>query len=175
MDTGAGASVGRCNETGARSDIVGVRSTNTVPRHGIEDMYRAERLGLVRLAFLLTGSRDLAEDLVQTAFAAAQDRWSDIDEPLPYLRRVIVNQANEAHRQHYRRPPEQAEPVTHQPEVDETWSELLRLPSRQRAVVVLRFYEDLALTEIARLLDRPAGTVRSDLHRALETLRRTLR
>lgn len=150
-------------------------STNTEPRRGIEDVYRAERLGLVRLAFLLTGSRDQAEDLVQTAFVAAQGRWCEIADPVPYLRRVIVNQANEAHRRHYRRPPDEPEPVIHQPEVDETWAELLRLPSRQRVVVVLRFYEDLALTEIARLLDRPAATVRSDLHRALETLRRTLR
>jgi RNA polymerase sigma factor (sigma-70 family) len=54
-------------------------------------------------------------------------------------------------------------------------AELLRLPVRQRTVVVLRFYEDLPLTDIARLLDRPAGTVRSDLHRALESLPRTLR
>jgi RNA polymerase sigma factor (sigma-70 family) len=65
--------------------------------------------------------------------------------------------------------------VTFQPEIDETWHEVCRLPPRQRAVVVLRFYEDLPLTEIARMLDRPQGTVRSDLHRALERLRRTLR
>jgi RNA polymerase sigma factor (sigma-70 family) len=48
------------------------------------------------------------------------------------------------------------------------------LPHRQRAVVVLRFYEDLSLTEIAALLDRPDSTVRSDLRRALTTLRRSL-
>lgn len=148
---------------------------NAAQRSDIEDVYSAERLGLVRLAFLLTGERDLSEDLVQTAFAAAQGRWADIDDPLPYLRRVIVNQANETHRQRYRHPPEEPEPVTHQPDIDETWAELLRLPVRQRAVVVLRFYEDLPLTEIARLLDRPAATVRSDLHRALDTLRRILR
>jgi RNA polymerase sigma factor (sigma-70 family) len=151
-----------------------VNRANTAQRAGIEEVYRSERLGLVRLAYLLCGERDGAEDLVQTAFTAAQGRWADIDEPLPYLRRVIVNQANEVHRRRYRRPPDGPEPVTHQPDIDETWAELCQLPVRQRTVVVLRFYEDLPLTEIARLLDRPAGTVRSDLHRALESLRRTL-
>lgn len=147
---------------------------NTEPRADIEQFYREERLGLIRLAFLLTGSRDIAEDVVQTAFTAAHARWPTIDDPGAYLRRVVVNQANEIHRKRYRDPPDTVEPVTHQPDIDETWTELLRLPPRQRAVVVLRFYEDMSLTDIARLLERPAGTVRSDLHRALNSLRRTL-
>jgi RNA polymerase sigma-70 factor (sigma-E family) len=140
----------------------------------IEQVYRDERLKLVRLAYLLTGSRDVAEDVVQSAFAAAHSRWSRIEEPVAYLRQAIVNQAKDVHRRRYRRPPDPPEPVTHQPDIDETWHELRRLSPLQRAVVVLRFYEDLPLTEIARLLDRPAGTVRSDLHRALDRLRRTL-
>lgn len=147
---------------------------STEPPPSIEQLYRDRRLALVRIAYLLTGSRDVAEDLVQTAFTAAQARWADIDDPVAYLRQVIVNQANQTHRRRYRRPPDIAEPITHQPDIDETWAELRRLPPRQRAVVVLRFYEDLPLTEIARLLGRPAGTVRSDLHRALDHLRRTL-
>jgi RNA polymerase sigma factor (sigma-70 family) len=137
-------------------------------------VYRDERLKLVRLAYLLTGSRDVAEDVVQSAFAAAHSRWSRIEEPVAYLRQAIVNQAKDVHRRRYRRPPDPPELVTHQPDIDETWHELRRLSPLQRAVVVLRFYEDLPLTEIARLLDRPAGTVRSDLHRALDRLRRTL-
>lgn len=141
----------------------------------MEQVYRESRLALVRLGYLLTGSRDVAEDLVQTAFAAAHARWDGLDDPVAYLRRVVANQANESHRRRYRhRRHVEVEAVTHQPELDETWAELRRLPATQRAVVVLRFYEDLSLTEIARLLDRPAGTVRSDLHRALAHLRRTL-
>ena len=147
---------------------------NTGPAPAIEQVFRDERVALVRLAFLLTGSRDQAEDIVQTAFAAAHGRWSGLDDPLAYLRRVVVNRSQDHHRRRYRRRPPPAVAVTHQPELDETWAELRRLPAPQRAVIVLRFYEDLALTDIARLLDRPEGTVRSDLHRALARLRRTL-
>jgi RNA polymerase sigma factor (sigma-70 family) len=152
-----------------------VSDVNAEPRPDLERVYRDQRMALVRLALLLTGSRELAEDIVQTAFTAAQSRWATIDDHVAYLRRVVVNQASDAHRRHFRR--RQAsivEPVTLQPDIDETWAELRRLPPHQRAVVVLRFYEDLPLTEIARLLRRPPGTVRSDLHRALDHLRRTL-
>ena len=151
-----------------------MRDLNTEPSPAIEDVYRGERLGLLRLAFLLTGARDQAEDIVQTAFAAAQPRWDELSDPLAYLRRVVVNRARDLHRRRYRRRPRLEPAVTHLPEIDETWAELRRLPDRQRAVVVLRFYADLPLTDIARLLDRPEGTVRSDLHRALDQLRRTL-
>jgi RNA polymerase sigma-70 factor (sigma-E family) len=148
----------------------------TRSRPDADRVYREERTALLRLAYLLTGSSDLAEDIVQTAFAAGWGRWDALDDPVAYLRRVVVNQAKDAHRRRYRRRPgPEPEPVTGEPAIDETWAELRRLPPRQRAVVVLRFYEDLPLTEIAVLLDRPAGTVRSDLHRALDHLRRTLR
>jgi DNA-directed RNA polymerase specialized sigma24 family protein len=102
------------------------------PRPSIERVYRDARLGLVRLAYLLTGERDGAEDLVQTAFLAAQPRWAELDDPVAYLRRVIVNQANERHRRRYRRPPDAGEPVTHQPELDETWAAGGRVPHRAR-------------------------------------------
>jgi RNA polymerase sigma factor (sigma-70 family) len=142
----------------------------------VERVYLDQRMALLRLAFLLTGSRDRADDIVQTAFAVAQARWATIENPGGYLRRVVVNQAKDQQRRGYRnRSVGVAEPVTHQPELDETWAELRHLPSRQRAVVVLRFYDDMSLVEIARLLGRPEGTVRSDLHRALDNLRRTLR
>ena len=60
------------------------------------------------------------------------------------------------------------------PEVDETWTQLARLPWAQRAVVVLHYYEDLPLVEVAGLLDRPVATVRSDHRRALDKLRKAL-
>jgi RNA polymerase sigma factor (sigma-70 family) len=61
-----------------------------------------------------------------------------------------------------------------EPELDEAWRFIQTLPVVQRAVVVLRFYEDLGLTEIAALLGRPASTVRSDLRRALRKLKGSL-
>ncbi len=145
-------------------------------RIGFEDAYADLRLPLLRLAFLLSGSRDQAEDVVQTVFTTAYPRWDDIDEPRAYLRRAVVNACNELHRRRAKdrgRPPE-PEPVTAIPEVDETWAVLVRLPARQRAVVVLHFYEDQSLADIGRLLGRPAATVRSDLRRALTTLRSQL-
>jgi RNA polymerase sigma factor (sigma-70 family) len=152
-----------------------VKEMKTQSRPCPDRVYRDERLALIRLAFLLTGSTDQAEDIVQTAFAASYARWDTLDDPVAYLRRVVVNQAKDLHRRRYRRRPPDPEPVTGEAAFDETWTEVCRLPRSQRAVVVLRFYEDLPLTEIATLLDRPAGTVRSDLHRALDRLRRTLR
>ena len=145
-------------------------------RIGFEDAYAALRLPLLRLAFLLCGSREQAEDVVQAVFTTAYPRWDDIDEPRAYLRRAVVNACNDVHRRRARdgRRSAEPEPVTSIPEVDETWAVLVRLPARQRAVVVLHFYEDQSLVEISRLLGRPAATVRSDLRRALTTLRSQL-
>jgi RNA polymerase sigma factor (sigma-70 family) len=142
----------------------------------IEQVYRDYRLTLVRLGFLLTGSREDSEDLVQSAFATASAHWYEIEQPLAYLKRAVVNQASDLHKRRTReRGRPAAEGVTEIPEVDETWAILQRLPHRQRMVVVLRFYEDLPLLEIARLLHRPPATVRSDLRRALGRLRKALR
>lgn len=143
----------------------------------LEETYRELRLPLLRLAFLLTGSRETAEDLVQSAFAAAHPRWQQIVDPQAYLRRSVVNLAKDGQRRDYRmrrllRP--EAEPVTSIPELDETWALVRRLPATQRAVVVLHYYEDLPLVEIGHLLDRPASTVRSDLRRAHTRLRKEL-
>jgi RNA polymerase sigma factor (sigma-70 family) len=143
----------------------------------LEETYRELRLPLLRLAFLLTGSRETAEDVVQSAFAAAQPRWQRIDDPPAYLRRSVVNLAKDGQRREFRRrrlwQPE-PEAVTAIPEIDETWQLVRRLPTTQRAVVVLHYYEDLTLVEIGHLLDRPASTVRSDLRRALDRLRKAL-
>ena len=145
-------------------------------RIGFEDAYAVPRVPLLRLALLLTGSRDQADDFVQSVFTSAYARWDGIDEPRAYLRRSVVNASNDVHRRRAkdRRLPAEREPVTSIPEVDETWAVLIRLPVRQRTVVVLHFYEDQSLADIGRLLGRPAATVRSDLRRALTTLRSQL-
>jgi RNA polymerase sigma factor (sigma-70 family) len=132
-------------------------------------------MALLRLAYLLTGSREQSEDLVHAAFASALPRWGDIEQPLPYLRRAVLNRAADQHRRAARERAIQApEPVTYPPEIDETWTVIQQLSPAQRAVVILRFYEDLPLVEIAALLERPPATVRSDLKRALRHLRKAL-
>lgn len=146
----------------------------------LEEAYREHRDALLKLAYLVGASRELAEDVVQTAFATAQLRWQQIDDALPYLKRAVVNQVKDDQRRRFRRqrhttalhtPPLHVLP----PEVDETWAVIASLPWRQRAVVVLHYYEDLPLNEIADVLGRPAATIRSDHRRALERLRKALR
>jgi len=141
----------------------------------LEAVYRSSSLALTRLAYLLVGDRSEAEDIVQSVFVSAVTRWPTIDEPSAYLRRAVVNRANDVHRRSAR-PAAPTAPMesTGEPHIDETWSLVRALPSTQRAVVVLRFYEDLSLTEIASVLGRPQSTVRSDLRRALLRLRGAL-
>lgn len=150
-------------------------SSSVTPIQSIERVYADHRLALLRLATLLTGSRDHGEDVVQSVFASAHPRWYGITQQLPYLRRAVINASADVHRRlaRDRAVPEPAT-VTSIPEVDETWAVLVRLPARQRAVIVLHFYEDLPLVDIALVLRRPAATIRSDLHRALRTLKKEL-
>ena len=147
----------------------------TASRPSLAQAYREHRSPLVRLAFLLTGSREHAEDVVQTVFASVHDRWDAVEQPLPYLRRAVVYTSADLVRRAGREVtapvPEQ---TTHMPELDDTWRLILALPHRRRTVVVLHYYEDLALVDIAALLGVPAATVRSDLRRALISLRKEL-
>ena len=109
-------------------------------------------------------------------FTTAVARWDAIDDPAAYLRRAVVNRANDVHRRSFRDPAVAVDgsAAIAEPEVDDLWRFVEALPNAQRAVVVLRFYEDLTLADIAALLDRPPSTVRSDLRRALTKLRGSL-
>jgi RNA polymerase sigma-70 factor (sigma-E family) len=137
--------------------------------------------GLVRLAFGLTGDRWMAEDIAQTALAKAYVAWrrvSRADDPDAYLRRILVNASNRRFRR--RRvteqpgdPPETAVdgPADLVSERAALLTALRQLPPRQRAVVVLRYWEDLTDAQIAAALGCSPGTVRSQLSRALAKLR----
>ena len=135
---------------------------------------------MVRLAHLLTGSPELAEDVVHDAFAASAGRWSTLEVPEAYLRRAVTNQARRAARQAGRDRDKTARlgrtvPLSAGlPELDETWALLCALPERQRMALVLRFYEDLSEAEIARLLECRPGTVKSLIHRGLAKVRKVV-
>lgn len=142
----------------------------------MELAYRTHGPGLVRLAVLMSGSRELAEDVVHTVFAEVQPRWGRIDDPPAYLRRAVANRVRDAQRRSFRARavPIVSDVVVGEPSLDETWRLVVRLPARQREVLVLHIYEDLSLVDIADLLDRRPATVRSDLRRALARLRKEL-
>lgn len=153
-----------------------MKTKGDVPGLGFEEAYREHRLTLLRLAYLMSGSHDVSEDAVQSVFTSAHERWDQIEDPLPYLKRAVVNRVKDGQRHRLRllaRTPERPL-VALPPEVDETWAQIARLPWVQRAVVVLHYYEDLPLTEVAAVLDRPPATVRSDHRRALDKLRKAL-
>jgi RNA polymerase sigma-70 factor (sigma-E family) len=137
--------------------------------------------GLVRLAFGLTGDRWIAEDIAQTTLARAYVAWRRVrraDDPDAYLRRILVNTSNRRFRkqrvsEQSGDPPETAVegPADLVGERAALLVALRQLPPRQRAVVVLRYWEDLTDTQIAAALGCSPGTVRSQLSRALDKLR----
>ena len=144
-----------------------------------ESFYREHWRTLTRLAHLLTGSQSVGEELAQEALLATHRRWSEVDNPAAFARRCLVNLARSHQRRMVlqRRHGDDPQPLLHQlpPEVDETWQLIRRLKPDHRAVLVLRFYDDLTIDEIASLLDRPAGTIKSQLHRALAALKENVR
>lgn len=142
----------------------------------IEELYVAERVRFVRLAYLFTGRQDVAEEIVQDAFMACAPRWDRIDRPRSYLRTAVSNGARDWLRR-TKLDRERSEPaVTSQEmEPDELWDALGRLEPRRRIAIVLRFYEDVSDVDIADVLRCRPATVRSLIHRGLNDLRREIR
>ncbi|MBO9520521.1 MAG: SigE family RNA polymerase sigma factor [Nocardioidaceae bacterium] len=135
----------------------------------------ARRPALVRMAYLLCGDEHLAEDLVQSALIKAVGHWRRIgDNPEPWLRRVMVNEHISRWRKHRGRErltadvPDRAAPVVADHGLE---GALAALAPRQRAVIVLRYYEDLTEVETARVLGISVGTVKSQHRDAIARLR----
>ena len=154
-------------------------------RADFEEFVRARRSALLRTAYLLTGDHADAEDLLQRALVKAVPHWSRLrDQPEPYVRRILTRESiSRWRRRRWRevstdRPPEP--PGRLDPgqdgwaERDEVRRALAGLSPRQRAVLVLRYYEDLTERETAEALGLAVGTVKSHHRDALTTLRRTL-
>jgi RNA polymerase sigma-70 factor (sigma-E family) len=157
-----------------------------VDRPGIGEVYLRHSDKAVRLAYLLTGDQALAEDLVQDAFVKLAGRLVHLRDPGAfdaYLRTTVVNLS----RSHFRRKRveraymERARrdvglirapaPDRSVDDREDLWRALAGLTQRQRAAIVLRFYEDLSEAEAATILDCAPGTVKSLVARGLEKLR----
>jgi RNA polymerase sigma-70 factor (sigma-E family) len=145
-------------------------------RESFEHYVQARRPALVRTAYLLCGDAHLAEDLVQGALVKAVGHWRRIgDNPEPWLRKVIVNDHISGWRKHRGR--ERLTDVVPDGPAGEAARDLdlaaalATLAPRQRAVVVLRYYEDLTEQETARVLGVSVGTVKSQHRDAIARLR----
>jgi RNA polymerase sigma-70 factor (sigma-E family) len=140
-----------------------------------EDFYRAQYEPMLRLAYLLTGSRTAAEDIVQDSFVRVQPRYGSLAAPVAYLRKTVTNTSYSWHRRRQREQayqPERLDDVV--PEHDEMWDALAKLPPRRRAALVLRYYLDLSEADIAAALGCRPGTVKSLTHRGLADLKEVL-
>ncbi len=139
-------------------------------------LYATHRDGLIRLAYLLTGSLMTAEDLVQDTFIRVAPRLGGLSEPSAYLRRSVVNACYSWHRRQRRERLAPIDPpaVTMPSEHVEMWDALGHLSAPKRTVLVLRYYLDLPEAEVADLLGWRVGTVKSATHRALRDLRSIL-
>jgi RNA polymerase sigma-70 factor (sigma-E family) len=139
----------------------------------------AQYRSLLRTAYLLVRDRDLAEDLLQTALTKTWFAWGRIDaDPVPYVRRVMVTTSVSWWRRRWRLevptgnlPEPRTSTTGASADAHDLWVAIGHLPARQRAVIVLRYYEDLSEAETARVLDCSAGAVKSHCSRALAKLR----
>jgi RNA polymerase sigma-70 factor (sigma-E family) len=153
------------------------------PEVGFAGFVREHTPALLRTAYLLTGNAQAAEELVQDTLARLYPKWDRVagaDVPLAYVRRSLTNGYINYQRRAARREfahedvPERIDPrdvLTQLADRDEIWNGLRFLPERQRAALVLRFFEDLTDEESAIALGCRVGTVRSLISRGLAALR----
>jgi RNA polymerase sigma-70 factor (sigma-E family) len=150
---------------------------------GFAGFVRENTPALLRTAYLLTGNGGQAEELVQDTLVRLYPKWDRVaaaDVPLAYVRRSLanayINQNRRASRREYAYEdvPERTDPhdaLTQLADRDEIWAGLKLLSDRQRAALVLRFFEDLSDEQTAVALNCRVGTVRSLISRGLAVLR----
>ena len=154
-----------------------------------EEFVSARLAALVRYATVVTWDPHLAEDVVQNVLVRAQPRWNRIgrlEEPEQYVKRMIVNEFLSWRRRRAARSiplgqatldglmPPAPDQMTRRDDRDAMLRLIAGLSPRQRAVIALRFYEDLAVEDIADILGCRTVTVRTHLSRALDALQRAL-
>ena len=145
------------------------------------EFVRAHTASLFRTAYLMTGDYQRAEDVLQAALVRVYQHWPRVDtmdQPAGYARKVVVNQAVSWWRK--RSAHESPLTLSDEPvwdgrvdavaEHERVWQAVLSLPRRQRAVTVLRYYEDMTEAQIADTLGMAPGTVKSHSHAAVRRL-----
>ena len=143
----------------------------------ITSVFEAQYARFCRLAYLLTGDRSRAEEIVMEAFVRSLSRWRSVREPEAYVRRAVVNLSRNRLRRAFleRRPPTDQDSVTLPADpADHIWAAVRALPPRQRAAIVLRYWDDLSDAEISAALGCAVGTVKSQLSKARASLARSL-
>jgi RNA polymerase sigma-70 factor (sigma-E family) len=155
-------------------------------RSSFEAFAEAHGTGLIRLGLMVSGDRGRAEDAAQEALVRVYQRWSRLDDPLAYARRIVVNatrddwrRAERATRAHddagrLGRPHEAADVEASFLQRDALLGALAALPHRQRAVIVLRYLSELSEAETAAVLEISVGTVKRQAFDALARLRQIL-
>jgi RNA polymerase sigma-70 factor (sigma-E family) len=149
---------------------------------GFQEFVEIRYGDLLRTAYLLTGTREAAEDLLQGALLTTMRHWRRVTDPVSYVRRAMVNQRTSLWRRIGSRewltdrPPDRRAPdeTAAREDRDALLAALARLPVRMRAVLVLRYWEDLSETQTAALLGCSVGTVKSQASRGLTRLRGVL-
>jgi RNA polymerase sigma-70 factor (sigma-E family) len=163
---------------------VAVMGKSRAERDAEFEAYMAARQpSLLRTAYLLTGDRHTAEDLVQTALAKLYLSWDKVHRRElvdGYVRRILINENNSLWRRAWKRREVATEVVPDNVAVldrpdhgvqSALWEFVQTLPKKQRAVIVLRYYEDLSEAEVAEILGISVGTVKSQSSRALASMR----
>ena len=163
-------------DSAGRHGCVTIRSVTV--SYEFDNFHDQHRPAMLRLAHLLCGSAEAGEEVAQEAFLVVHSRWPSLDEPAAYLRVVVVNKSRSVQRRQIRERRHlrsiRGKPTVLAPEIDETWQQLKALSADRRAAIVLRFYEDLAVAEIAEVMDKPIGTVKSLLHRGMAELKASM-
>jgi RNA polymerase sigma factor (sigma-70 family) len=140
----------------------------------LEGAYRTHFPALMRVAFLMTGSNAVAEDLVHDVFVRSSGRVAQLDDPKSYLRAAVVNACRRYHRREGRLVDSPVSPIEPEPSTADAIAmrrALLAMSPNRRAAVVLRYYADLTHDDIAAVLGCRPATARSLVRRGLDELR----
>jgi RNA polymerase sigma factor (sigma-70 family) len=141
----------------------------------VEDLFNAEYVGMVRLAYTLVSNNAEAEEIVQDSFAEVHRRFDELNKPGAYLRTTVVLRCRSLLRRRRVMQRHAPEPPEHLPNsAVELWDVLHKLDEDQRVAVVLRYLGQYRASEIAEIMDMPASTVRSHVKRGLAILRKEL-